>query len=853
MTIRSGVRVGAAAFALGLALAGQAGVAAADGGESDAAASVGSGDARAGAQRPARTASDSRPARMVPRADSAAGAPAAVRRVGGSPQHAATHRGGDGAGYLSPAAVRERARGPVAPRGMALDRVDAAGALASATAAAPPATRVGAAQVTSITQFGYSDLCPTCDPAPEAEPGGAGVQASTARLNTAVAGFFDSVSRLLSVLPTTVSDFLSGALLLVRRTIFNQLPTAGPLYLAGDNGPVAGRVLAVDPEGDPLSFTVTSDPTRGAVEIGPDGSLTYTPAYPDVFDDSFTVTVTDSGFNILDPFSDRSVAVQVNVGPGTPVKASQGFDIVNLTNHVLWLTSSNWISKYGNTTYQGITDETITTCADQGFCLTSKVKGKKDLRGTALAPGEVLHAEIYTPLPFFHPSFDGQWVMMEFSAKEEAGADQKRWLVQITPTYSNSTNKIEGRWDPYGTGQFVRDNGQPWATDQSNGNRIFLLENSVPGGGTFAIQPDTSYTISPPADCGLCQYYLDQGRPAWALSDREFVAPTVIDVFNTLMATSERFGQRKYTNIKFNPLLDSRATPTTLNGVDQPLRLTNASGSAGNSANYQWTVTSDPGPQPQSPWWQQYAAQGAGELAKFILGKFVGDAIADASKNAITGLLSPEQVKTGVTRQGATTVATRPWSLSIVLVQEPKYDVTGDVVFSFTGCRDKCGDTGYAFKDMNFQIVDRRAVYDGTFAQVPYQQEVNQGFEVRDPTQGVFPTYSTGKSYILDVNAYKGGGSDGSVPESFTRNGCSESRTSNCTTFTVSDPSIAEVTITAGVATLIAKAPGNAIVTATYNWVIPKGGVDTAGNPLPPETGKVVATMPFKVSDGVAS
>lgn len=74
-------------------------------------------------------------------------------------------------------------------------------------------------------------------------------------------------------------------------------------------GVVTGRVTAIDPEGDPLTFSYTS-PRKGTVTISPTGAFTYTPRPnpPGSYrytpgsgftgTDSFTVTVADSGFHI---------------------------------------------------------------------------------------------------------------------------------------------------------------------------------------------------------------------------------------------------------------------------------------------------------------------------------------------------------------------------------------------------------------------------------------------------------------------------------------------------------------------------------------------------------------------------
>ena len=55
---------------------------------------------------------------------------------------------------------------------------------------------------------------------------------------------------------------------------------------------------ASDPEGKALTYTVTRQPKRGSVEIGADGSFTYTPKKNKVGTDSFLYTVTDPEGNV---------------------------------------------------------------------------------------------------------------------------------------------------------------------------------------------------------------------------------------------------------------------------------------------------------------------------------------------------------------------------------------------------------------------------------------------------------------------------------------------------------------------------------------------------------------------------
>ena len=59
------------------------------------------------------------------------------------------------------------------------------------------------------------------------------------------------------------------------------------------NLPNQGKLAASDPEGQPLTYTVVQQPKRGTVEVGSDGSYTYTPKKNKVGVDSFTYTATD--------------------------------------------------------------------------------------------------------------------------------------------------------------------------------------------------------------------------------------------------------------------------------------------------------------------------------------------------------------------------------------------------------------------------------------------------------------------------------------------------------------------------------------------------------------------------------
>ncbi|SEH59900.1 VCBS repeat-containing protein/40-residue YVTN family beta-propeller repeat-containing protein [Mycolicibacterium rutilum] len=142
----------------------------------------------------------------------------------------------------------------------------------------------------------------------------------------------------MSVPPTTVvsadgtklyvTDHDADKVYVVSLVAANQAPTVGAPVVNAPNattGVLTGRVVATDPEGGPLRYTVAGAPTKGTVTVAADGSFTYTPtaaarhaaatvgAGAALTTDSFTVTVTDgSGAGTV-------AAITVNILPANKV------------------------------------------------------------------------------------------------------------------------------------------------------------------------------------------------------------------------------------------------------------------------------------------------------------------------------------------------------------------------------------------------------------------------------------------------------------------------------------------------------------------------------------------------------
>lgn len=69
-----------------------------------------------------------------------------------------------------------------------------------------------------------------------------------------------------------------------------------------------GKLVASDPEEQPLTYTLVRQPRRGSVELAEDGSFTYTPKKNKVGVDSFTFTAVDPGGNVS---REATVTVQI--------------------------------------------------------------------------------------------------------------------------------------------------------------------------------------------------------------------------------------------------------------------------------------------------------------------------------------------------------------------------------------------------------------------------------------------------------------------------------------------------------------------------------------------------------------
>ena len=340
---RIGVRIGSAAFALGLgwAAATGSGVAVAD--DSDAGSASHSSDTASGAESASRSTAGPRAReRAVPSTKPRVSTPAGDASESVAPSAGALgHVSSSDDPAATQAADSQSAQGDSsnAPTSRSADSVDLS-APKAASSVALRSERLTAGSAATDPETAHPESVSTASPlAPSvAVSESAPVAASVA----AAVSPADFVSGFLSLFGLggpgggsgSPMEFVTAALALVRREITrlfaNQGPSAAP-YVISETvpGTVTGSINAIDPEGDPLSYKVVDGPAAGSVSVGADGSFTY------VADeelaatggtDSFVIEVRDTGFHLFggSVTTLAPVTVVVNGASEGPMLGSSG-------------------------------------------------------------------------------------------------------------------------------------------------------------------------------------------------------------------------------------------------------------------------------------------------------------------------------------------------------------------------------------------------------------------------------------------------------------------------------------------------------------------------------------------------
>lgn len=840
--------------------------------------------------------------------------PAAAGSLGAGGHRAAANRG-DAPLAPAPSAVSATQVKPVSAAAISPTQVK--------QVSAPQVGAVAAATAPAAAVQGVSGTVPAAlaSAAPQAAPRALARADSITDLNTAVNQFFDSVANWLSSFTgNPLAEFTEGALLLVRRSLFNQTPIADAVQQVGlvenGGGQIAGVIEATDLEGDRLTYKLATAPRFGTVEVNADGTYLYTPDDdPATVSDNFSVTVSDRGFNLLMPFASRATAAQAIVGGSY----SQGFKVVNLTNSVVWLTGIQ-------PDFSSITSRRgwSNTCEGKSFCngmsgVWSPLAGfivsdnptdgfgdrynefrafGQDRTGTTLNPGDSMTINLAYDttvwLNFFAP---------DLAPKGGFGFATPTWRVQAHSVYSDGASYVrlcttDGPNGGCGTPDAMRQYKKvgssaelvPWDTGFYNqsgpgvvsyaqgeegglgfGRTLLLVgsqaDPSLQGapwtaGRSVTIGPDTTFTTTAPKWCPECK----DVAPVNALQVfQNFLALGGYSTFGGTYQPNNSYSKTfktSYRNVRFQDDVQSYTASYSQSGGNAPLVIDNPTPSKLSSSTYDWTVTAVPQAPADNPWWQTYAAAGAGKLAQLLIGKIplIGESISEEVGKVVEGAFTPAEVPAPKSISGKTTLAPLPYSIATISTGVSSYDVTGDMAVTVAKCDQggstrcsnysfseqiKSGDViTYAFTGMSWNVVPKNPQYRASIIQVP-NGPTNQALQLKDEdTQKSRPTYKVGGDYDLALSAFIGDGAG----VDWSRVGCESEGQVNCTTFTVSDPSVARVEVVEGQAVLEALKATKVTsvtqwpkVTATYTWVIPMG------EGLPPRTGSVTATMPFNV------
>lgn len=270
-------------------------------------------------------------------------------------------------------------------------------------------------------------VCAMCMDNAAPAPAPAAPANSLAQVNTAVQNLFTTVSNWLAQLPSNgITDWAEGALLLVRRTLFNQAPTASSIqYATLSDGTIVGRIEVSDAEEDQVTYSVTADPNRGSVAVDSTGLWSYKPNRSYQGSDTFTVTVNQvsSGINVLDPTNPRGLtstqAAVASTNDGlVTAQYTQGFNVTNLTTRTVKLT--------------GISQPNCWNCSQDGRPMQNA-----PFIGMQIKPGESMRFEQV------FKSFQANMAEVSFEAVNDpyqVSSTTGRWKTHTTVAPGNYLN-----------------------------------------------------------------------------------------------------------------------------------------------------------------------------------------------------------------------------------------------------------------------------------------------------------------------------------------------------------------------------------------------------------------------------
>jgi VCBS repeat-containing protein len=264
----------------------------------------------------------------------------------------------------------------------------------------------------------------------------------------------------------TVSDGNGGTALVtipVSVGTVNDAPIASaPPATTPEDTPVGGQIAASDPDGDALTYAVTTAPTHGIVTVNPDGSYTYTPDTNFNGADSFTVTVSDgNGGTAL-------VTIPVTVTPVNDAPVASSPPLITAEDAPV----------VGQVTASDADGDTL------GYAVTTA-----PTNGTVTVNPDGSYT--YTP----NANFNGADSFTVTVSDGNGGTA----LVMIPVTVTPVNDAPVASSPPATTAEDTPVGGQITATDV-DGDALTYAVTTAPANGSVTVNPDGSYTYTPNAN-----------------------------------------------------------------------------------------------------------------------------------------------------------------------------------------------------------------------------------------------------------------------------------------------------------------------------------------------------------------
>jgi YVTN family beta-propeller protein/VCBS repeat-containing protein len=310
-----------------------------------------------------------------------------------------------------------------------------------------------------------------------------------------------------------VTDYDAGTVHVVSLTPPNARPTAGTPTKgtpSTSTGAVTGTVGVTDPDGDPLSYNVSSPPSKGKVVVNANGTFTYTPTAAARHaasvvganaTDTFTVTVSDGRRGVV------TTTVTVDVSPTNKAPTvTKTVGTPNSTNGIVTGSVKGADADKDTVTYSqatGPTKGTLTLTATGAFTYTPTTAA----RHAAMKPGATAADKQDA---FTVAVDDGHGGVVNVSVTVTIKP------VNATPTGGNGTVT---QTDPR-TGVVT---GALTAVDGDGDTLTYT--SSAPKKGTLVIGPNGTYTYTPTVAARTAA----SAANASAAAKAEAVTVTVVD------------------------------------------------------------------------------------------------------------------------------------------------------------------------------------------------------------------------------------------------------------------------------------------------------------------------------------